>query len=427
MPDFDAVLAPLRAAMAHRRAAAREADRQSAPAFNVFPYIRPDENGLSDIFADLCDPVGSHGQGVVFLDLFLRAAGIDLPAATLAYARVRREAGTSYLDALRRIDFTLEFGRFAVGVENKPWAGDQPDQVPDYLLHLSRQYGEGNYALIYLSGDGGEPASLPDADRIERARARQLVTLPFVPGLTGWVADCLNACAADRVRAFLHDLHRFIQSEFGEGPMPTADTGNDLFVNHALAAPDHLAIALGFYKAGEEIVRAAGDDITRAVAGQVAAALAAGEGWSVRNAADDATLRADGEWVAVTRAGWPDSPHGPLRAALCTDAEDADKQSVPRKLFFQLRKHCVEDKRNPEDALSNSVAEAANKACGRGQRSAPWWPHWYQYADRFTDWTDLGELPILFDQKPSVLDYFVSRLVRLALAVDDVIGRVSPD
>lgn len=46
-------------------------DRTYATRFNVFGLIDPDENKFSDILKDLLDPNGTHGQGGVFLGLFL--------------------------------------------------------------------------------------------------------------------------------------------------------------------------------------------------------------------------------------------------------------------------------------------------------------------------------------------------------------------
>jgi len=39
--------------------------------FNVFDWIEPDENTLSDLLRDLLDPAGTHGQRSAFLKLAL--------------------------------------------------------------------------------------------------------------------------------------------------------------------------------------------------------------------------------------------------------------------------------------------------------------------------------------------------------------------
>jgi hypothetical protein len=78
MLTLDAFFSALEADLARAREAKRLADLHDAPDFNVFRYLKQDENLLSDIIADLLDPRGTHGQGPMFLDKFLRAAGMDL-------------------------------------------------------------------------------------------------------------------------------------------------------------------------------------------------------------------------------------------------------------------------------------------------------------------------------------------------------------
>jgi hypothetical protein len=66
----DAYVGGLRAELEQARGAIEEFERKQAGRFNVFAFIEPDENRLSDILADLLDPRGSHGQGDGFLRLF---------------------------------------------------------------------------------------------------------------------------------------------------------------------------------------------------------------------------------------------------------------------------------------------------------------------------------------------------------------------
>jgi hypothetical protein len=46
---------------------------------------------------------------------------------------------TNFLARSRRIDFTVDMGPDGVGVENKPWASDQEEQVLDYVRHLAKK------------------------------------------------------------------------------------------------------------------------------------------------------------------------------------------------------------------------------------------------------------------------------------------------
>jgi hypothetical protein len=56
----------------------RRLDRKQATGFNVFDFIDPDENKLSDVLAWLLDPKGSHGQGDVFLPQLFEHLGFGV-------------------------------------------------------------------------------------------------------------------------------------------------------------------------------------------------------------------------------------------------------------------------------------------------------------------------------------------------------------
>lgn len=214
-PDFaqrvERQFTALRAKLDDARESIREYARLHAPRFNVFDYIRPDENRLSDILADLLNPEGSHGQGEEFLKLFLARLGVDLPPATAA-VRVRREDPTSHThNPLRRIDIVVEMGSFALAVENKPWAAEQVDQVRDYLHHLRQRYPKS--VLVYLSGNGSRPDLTPDeANRNERDGLYRWMT--YSDGFAGWLADCASVCRAERVRSLLIDFREYAKTRF---------------------------------------------------------------------------------------------------------------------------------------------------------------------------------------------------------------------
>ena len=143
-PFFDGLLPRLETA----RTLQRELDSQLAQRFNVFDYLRTDELGLSRVIADLLNPLGRHGQGPVFLELLLR--GLKLPFATserLDHASVEVER---VIKDGRRLDICVRIGNHCLAIENKPYAGDQPGQVDDYLRWLRSQEFESSL-LIYLS------------------------------------------------------------------------------------------------------------------------------------------------------------------------------------------------------------------------------------------------------------------------------------
>jgi hypothetical protein len=191
----------------------KERNLLHAEDFNVFDFIAPDENGLSDIIAWLLDPAGTHGQCEAFLRQFFKVIDLAGPGSP-AEAKVYREETTTFLlNPLRRIDILIDFGQFGVGIENKPWAAEQPDQVRDYLTQLTRKYRD-NWVLVYLSGDGSPPQSVTAARLCQLEARGQFRLMSFSTDLCTWLQGCREECRAGRVRAFLTDFLGFVGRRF---------------------------------------------------------------------------------------------------------------------------------------------------------------------------------------------------------------------
>lgn len=201
--------------------AQRALDRLAATNFSVFRYFKMHENRLSDIFADLLRPDGSHGQGTTFLRLFLeemdrgREPGSVGNYGALEQCSVYREYRTS---KGRRIDIVLKLDDKWIGIENKPRPGEPDDQLHDYLKFL-RQKDE-QARILYLSGDG------EDARTIQEEDMGYYLNVPYGlarngPSVAHWVAECRRHCNAENVRWFLKDLVMYIARMFyAEDPAP---------------------------------------------------------------------------------------------------------------------------------------------------------------------------------------------------------------
>lgn len=195
------------------RQAIRLHDLSHADRFNVFDYIRPDENVLSDIVADLLDPKGTHGQEDTFLRWLFKIVHLPFPCDREPVVVYREELTRYISNPLRRIDILLDFGSFGVGIENKPWAQEQVDQVKDYLDNLSRRYGD-QFLLLYFSGDGSAPTSVPVARLVRLEVSNQFRVLAYPLDVTNWLDGCREHCRAEKVRWFLSDLSRYVQGHF---------------------------------------------------------------------------------------------------------------------------------------------------------------------------------------------------------------------
>ena len=208
-------------------------DRRVAPRFSVFlgPRRADDdfkerEIDLSRAFGGLLDPAGTHGQGDVFLRLFLceirRSLDDDLrggfPCTDTRGCGVHLEYST---DEERKIDIVLEMpdNRW-IGIENKPWAKEQKDQIGHYYEYL-RSRTKAAWVL-YLSGNGNDPETLPKKGK------ERCLTMPYrtrdgkPPSLENWIRRCRKQCEAERVRWFLKDFLEYVEENFAPADRPGA-------------------------------------------------------------------------------------------------------------------------------------------------------------------------------------------------------------
>jgi len=194
--------------------ARQDTDYYMASHFNVFDYIAPNENKLSDIFADLLNPRGKHGQGGIFLKIFLKQIHHE-KEENLDYCQVVRESQTTWIsNNRRRIDILLRFKEgFVVAIENKPWSTEQENQLQDYHEHLIKKYKKDN-CLVYMSGNGVTPTSIePKKQRILQ-RDREFEVLNYASGVVTWLEEGYKECQAEKIRYFLRDLIVYIKKNF---------------------------------------------------------------------------------------------------------------------------------------------------------------------------------------------------------------------
>ena len=216
----------------------RRRNRQRAPRFNVFKYLRQDELGLSRVIADLLNPAAEHGQGTVFLELMLET----LPETKERFGELQPTPDSPIkvqierqITSERRMDITVDIPLgdqwFCLAFENKPYANDQSGQLIAYLEYLGEKYGR-HFLLVYLPPDDREPdkASLSQPDR-ERWKGHFRV-MPYMPdlrranSLRSWFAACRNRCEADGVRWFLRSAESFCKDRLENPPWPQTPKRN---------------------------------------------------------------------------------------------------------------------------------------------------------------------------------------------------------
>lgn len=243
MLQVEQLLGDVSFGMGTLRTARKRFSAQLAPEFRIFDYLRTDEMGVSQCIADLLDPNGKHGQGSVFLDAFLRNLG---PSATWATSGELFKVSTEeQANGQRRIDIYLQFGNGIIGIENKPWAGDQDQQLSDYADHLRKAAGVNNWLLIYLSNRD------PSESSIKKDKLKNLIdSNQFIQCDYAMVIEWLEACAykakALVVRIFIEELAKFIRMDInGELDMSEEHEINNIICQ----SPSNLSSAFQILKA----------------------------------------------------------------------------------------------------------------------------------------------------------------------------------
>ena len=171
--EYERFFAKLAPRLEMARDLGRELDRKLAQRFNVLDYLRKDEDGLSRIIADLLNPKASHGQGTLFLQTLLSLEGLrntrhwpelDGSQISIVVMRERRITDAQRIDILVHI-VGADGEPHCLAIENKPYAGDQENQVKDYLEYLGQEYYK-RFLLIYISptGEGPSDWSIPKTE-----------------------------------------------------------------------------------------------------------------------------------------------------------------------------------------------------------------------------------------------------------------------
>ena len=214
------------------REAQREINRATAPEFSVFEYFWCHETRLSKVISDLLNPNGRHGQGDLFLEMFLRRINLELPehdqldVTRLGETKTYLEVATDRLkNTQRRIDIAVINPCWVLGIENKPWALDQENQISDYRLHLERAYPGRPCRMIYVPGNCSKPRNdTTDPETIiigynysdEKCGPHNKHA-----HLSDWLDEAAQACRVDKIRYFLSDFALWIRNSFNNQAQET--------------------------------------------------------------------------------------------------------------------------------------------------------------------------------------------------------------
>jgi len=154
-----------------------ERNRREAYDFNIFTVLLKsgDEVNLHTKFIyELLNPVGTHGQGRLFLDLFLEELSLDIVQDRIEVFREKAN-----------IDILLQSEETSIIIENKIHTQDHSLQLSRYWNSVySQGYKKSNIYLIYLTLFGEQPLEVKMQDRV--------CCISYKKEIVGWLKRCID-------------------------------------------------------------------------------------------------------------------------------------------------------------------------------------------------------------------------------------------
>ena len=433
-----------------------ELDRKTAHRFNVLEYLRDDELGLSSIIADFLNPKEKHGQGNLFLNMFIRLDKINNVLNWLDLDQCRIKVDTERpITGGRRIDVAVEIvngdgSTFCLAIENKPYTANHPNQAVDYLTYLKDKYC-GRFLLIYLSpsGEGPSEASIASASLQDWKRHLAIMAYAAGPGmrdddeikdmrtpdtLADWFKICRKNCDVDRLRWFFQDAENFCNQTFGGLPM-SSDSENETIRDFALKDSRNLETVSAVYQAWPlirdgvcerflkhlcEHIRTAveeNESLKRLTRDDVVVNCTYGEGpyqsyiWLYRKSWRE--YRVESQSLTRSAIGLQNQTGGPCRWGVGVVSPIS-------------REDMQDDDGRRRDALDKAIR---SKSPDKGRRTFQW-PLWIPLDGRHDDWNSLvPELEKECRREDNVRnrpirDYFVGELLTIAEWAIPVINEV---
>lgn len=403
----------------------RELDRQLARRFNAFVILEPNEAQLSRLIADLLGPKGKHGQGDIFLRGILdrlHKEGFDL-IGDLRNTRVYTER---VIKGRRRLDIVVQIDdRRCLAIENKPFAGDQQDQVKDYLHWLRSSYDK--FLLLYLSPQGEPPSeySVKPAD-LQGEAGKSLRIMPYHHraedvwdddfertgfGLTDWLRECRTRCDVERLRWFLHEAATYCERKFGGNTMTTGE--HKIVKDFVLKGGEddrNWTTALAIGEALPEIHAAVRTQFLNSIADRLTA-LGYTSDWKY----------SDKPWKSWVRACLPQwreyqTPEDPEWSRTCIAIENGEKGG--NDWIIGIWSPLPKSKMLADDTARRTQIEdrLALELKKQTHRPDDLWP-WYEYVDeRYRHWDTL--VPAMHRELQhgggEITNYFVGKFKELA-------------
>ena len=159
--------------------------------FNIFSILKVENKEVethSRFIYELLNPKGSHNQGDIFLQLFLKQILKKKEYKNMgSIIEVKDETPT---DKKRKIDFTIETSNMFIAIEMKINASDGDKQLWDYYQYIKNK--KGINKLYYLTRDGKEAKK----NSINELKAdKDYFRISFYYDIYSWIEQCIEKTA----------------------------------------------------------------------------------------------------------------------------------------------------------------------------------------------------------------------------------------
>lgn len=386
--------------------------KTDAPDFLAFSILSPNELRISKAIAEILDPKGTHGQGSIFLKLFLES--LNRPDfATTGRVTVRRECCTDSIErSNRRIDILIEGpnGAWAVAIENKPWTCEGENQLSDYVAHLANRYGN-RFLLLRLAGYESNPTSL-DFKTCKRLISEQkFCSWHYTGEFLRWLHRCFEQCQPDRVKMFIDEFRRYVALEFGNQPTNFRTFMNEKLVSaldqHFDRNPDGIKAYAQLADAMPALKRRWTTQLFNRVKQRLKSEL--DEGWKFGRENDDFADIAKHPKFFAEHESWND------RYRICLESQPCGRVILgiwhDRKWNLQPSQEIY--------TLLESLGWADEKD------NKDWWNGYSPLPEPFTDWTAPEIIEYLNPSRKELEDLLVKGFSEIARRLERQLGAIA--
>lgn len=197
-------------------------ESQHTSKFNIFKILRQvdndEERTHSPFLSYLLDIHGKHCQSALFFDGFLNNLNftkknkIDFTPDELIFFVVSKEfwIGNGSIDIL--ITYNDGKKKFAIAIENKINAGDQPKQLERYNNYFKNQYGP-FYILIYLTKSGTKPSqkSIREDLYLELINSENIQLISYNYHIKSWLKNTISKIKSKKVEFIVEQYLELIK------------------------------------------------------------------------------------------------------------------------------------------------------------------------------------------------------------------------